>query len=144
MAAPQTPLCGTLVCRGTPVGNHCSRVLYKLLQLFKTFFLKLWEVKTFVLTTSKGSSINYVTLFLIIFEKPSPIVTLFSNMVSIELSQNPWFPLPLMPWRHLWTAPKIRLKIQAALVIRGGYVPQKYREYQVLKWPKNRGSVPKF
>ncbi len=27
MAAPMTPLHGTLVCRGTPVGNHCSRVL---------------------------------------------------------------------------------------------------------------------
>ncbi len=22
--APLTPICGTLVCRGTPVGNHCS------------------------------------------------------------------------------------------------------------------------
>jgi hypothetical protein len=25
LAAPLTPLCGTLVCRGTPVGNHCSK-----------------------------------------------------------------------------------------------------------------------
>ncbi len=45
--------------------------------------------------------------------------------------------------------PNFEFGVQAALVIRGGYVPQKYREYQnreyqVLKWPKNRGSVPKF
>jgi len=25
LAAPLTPLHGTLVCRGTPVGNHCSK-----------------------------------------------------------------------------------------------------------------------
>ncbi len=25
-AAPLTPLCGTLLCLGTPVGNHCFRV----------------------------------------------------------------------------------------------------------------------
>ncbi len=26
LAAPLTPLCGTLVCHGTPVGNHCTRL----------------------------------------------------------------------------------------------------------------------
>ncbi len=28
LAAPLTPLCGTLVCRGTPVGNHCFKGLF--------------------------------------------------------------------------------------------------------------------
>ncbi len=32
------------------------------------------------------------------------IVTLFSEKSLVRLSQNPWYPLPLRPWRHLWTA----------------------------------------
>jgi hypothetical protein len=28
MATPLTPLCDTLVCRGTPVGKHCSKVTF--------------------------------------------------------------------------------------------------------------------
>ncbi len=38
---------------------------------------------------SRGSSINDVSQFLIIFDTPSPIVTFFSNKALALLSQNP-------------------------------------------------------
>ncbi len=42
----------------------------------------------------KGSSINNVKQFPMIFNTPSPIVTLFCNKASLLLSQDPWYPLP--------------------------------------------------
>ncbi len=35
----------------------------------------------------------------------SPIVTFLIAKALVLLSQNPWHPLPLKPWRHLWSTP---------------------------------------
>ena len=40
------------------------------------------------------------------FLTPTPIVTRFITKASVLLSQNPWPPSPLRPWRHLWMTPK--------------------------------------
>jgi hypothetical protein len=48
---------------------------------------------------NKGSSINDVKQFLIIFDAPLPLVILY-NYESLATS------FPLRPWRHLWTALK--------------------------------------
>jgi hypothetical protein len=43
---------------------------------------------------------------------PLPIVTLFITEALALLSQIPWPPPPLIPWRHLWTTTyKIDIKI---------------------------------
>ena len=36
---------------------------------------------------------------------PPPIVTRFITKALVLSSQNPRFPFPLRPWRHLWTTP---------------------------------------
>ncbi len=54
----------------------------------------------------KGSSINDVTQLLIIFDTCTPHRHTFLPSLVL-LSQNPWYPLLLRSWRHLWTAPKV-------------------------------------
>jgi hypothetical protein len=61
LAAPLTPLCGTLVCRGTPVGNHWVRV--RALSLFR-LGLSCFTKKTFF----AGSTMMHLYLkFLLVF-----------------------------------------------------------------------------
>ncbi len=67
MAAPLTPLRGTLVCRGTPVGNHCLR---KLTNLKDTVGLTLREeqVGSSIQPVSEGERVDEGTgrVFLIV------------------------------------------------------------------------------
>jgi len=53
------------------------------------------------------------------FWHPLPTIdTLFSYEASEMLSQNPWYTLPLGPWRHLWMDPLINLLIQCTPLYR--------------------------
>ncbi len=33
------------------------------------------------------------------------VIVLFVTKALVQSSQNPWYPLPLRLWRHLWTNP---------------------------------------
>ena len=56
----------------------------------------------------KGSSINDATQFWTIFDPlvaPPPLIMRLINRTLFMSSQNPWPPLYLRPWLHLWTTP---------------------------------------
>ena len=56
LAAPLTPDRGTLVCHGTPVGNHCSKII---VWFFKVYFLPRPKYQKMSFRTVAAESVDH-------------------------------------------------------------------------------------